>query len=122
VTRRAAAEQGSGTVLVLVAVALLITTALVLSVLGGLLVRQRRLESAADLAALAGASAVQHGRDGCAWAHQVALRNEATLLRCRRSGDVVEVVAGASVSLPLGLRASLRAPARAGPAGDGSPP
>jgi secretion/DNA translocation related TadE-like protein len=68
---------------------------LVLSLLGAglcrLLVDQRRAASAADLAALSGASALQHGQDACAAAGETALRNQAALVGCSVAGDRVLV-------------------------------
>lgn len=85
--------------------------------LGGVVADQRRVESAADLAALAAAGALQTGADACAAASAVARRNGALLRSCRRSGEVVrvEVVRATRVVLGRGVRVS--AQARAGPTG-----
>lgn len=115
--RRPRTAQGSGSVLVASCVVLLSTVALALSVLGGLLVRQRRLESAADLAALAGAAAVQRGEDGCGRAAAVAHLNGARLTGCVTAGATVSVTVGGEARLPVAGAVSQRAVARAGPVG-----
>lgn len=113
---RRARERGSATVLLAGLVVLLVTATLALAVLGGVVAGQRRAESAADLAALAGAGALQDGGDGCAKARAVAAANGAALLACSVAAGRVEVVAGEE-TLVLGRRVSLRARARAGPTG-----
>jgi secretion/DNA translocation related TadE-like protein len=82
------------------------------------MVRSHRLaQSAADLAALAGAAALQHGRDPCQAARSIASANEAALVECRVTGR--DVVVRTEVSGPrwLGQQGDLVAEARAGPAG-----
>lgn len=120
--RRPAPERGSATVLATAPVVLLVAATLVLAVLGGVVARQRRVEAGADLAALAGAAAQQRGEDGCASARAVAAANGSALVACSVVADVVEVVAGGDVALPLGHRVALRARARAGPATSEAPP
>ena len=110
-------ERGSATVLALVAVVLLATAALVGVVLGALATLERRVEVAADLAALAGAAAVQGAMDGCDAAGHVAARNGADLGACEVHGDVLEVRAQRVVHLPVVGRVTLAARARAGPSG-----
>ena len=76
----------------------------------------RRAQVAADLAALAGAGALQRGVDACAAADRIAERHEAVLTRCVVDGRSVEV--STSIALPLALGgADLTARARAGPQG-----
>jgi secretion/DNA translocation related TadE-like protein len=116
-TGRITDQRGSATVLVLVAVVLLAAATLVGLVLGALATLERRVESAADLAALAGAAAVQDAADGCAAARVVAARNDASLGACAVRGDVLEVRAVRVVHLPLVGRVPLAARARAGPSG-----
>jgi secretion/DNA translocation related TadE-like protein len=97
--------------------ALLVLLALAAAVLGRLLVEQRRVAAAADLAALAGAVAVQHHRPGCAEAAEVAARNGATVLSCAVDGDRVRLEAAVSTRVgPLG-RVRVTASAHAGPVG-----
>jgi secretion/DNA translocation related TadE-like protein len=86
--------------------------------LGGvaaLVVDHRRAQAAADLAALAGASDLAAGGDGCTAAGRVAAANRADLSACRHDGRdlrVTVVVAGPGW---LGSLDHLVAEARAGP-------
>ena len=84
-------------------------------VLGRLLVDQRRAAAAADLAALAGAAAVQRGGEGCPAARATATDNGARLERCRVQGEEVRVTARVPSPPLLGRVVVLRAVARAGP-------
>jgi secretion/DNA translocation related TadE-like protein len=114
--------RGSAAVLATTLAGLLVVVALLATVVGGAIADQRRAESAADLAALAGATAVQAGRDACVAAAQVARRNGAVLVRCVADGEVVTL----SVRRPtrigllglvgrLGHGLAVTAEARAGP-------
>jgi secretion/DNA translocation related TadE-like protein len=89
---------------------------LVLSLLGAglcrLLVDQRRASSAADLAALAGATALQEGGDPCTAAAESAQHNAAELVGCTVAGEQVTV--RACVRSP-GLHGLLGAMVRAVP-------
>ena len=88
-----------------------------LSVSGGrLLLDPRRAAVAADLAALAAATAVQHGEDACSEAARVARLNHAALVGCSVRGEVVAVEVEVSARVLLGHQVVLRASARAGPA------
>ena len=81
------------------------------------MVRDHRVaQSAADLAALAGAAALQRGDDGCAAAGSVAAANGARLAGCHTEGS--DVVVRTVVDGPrwLGQPGDLEAEARAGPA------
>jgi secretion/DNA translocation related TadE-like protein len=71
--------------------------------------------SAADLAALAGASALQAGEDGCAAARSNARRNEATVTACSVDGQDVTVLTARRTQPVLGRRFTVHASARAGP-------
>jgi secretion/DNA translocation related TadE-like protein len=110
-----ARERGAATlVAVTLAVALLLcTTAAVLA--GRLLSDQRRAAAAADLAALAGAAAVQRGLDGCPPAQRVAAANGAVLTACRVEGQEVRLTVRTESVRLLGGLLRPRAEARAGP-------
>ncbi len=114
-TSSAAAEAGSASVLAVGMVMMLCVCTLVVAVLGSLAVGQRRVSSAADLAALAAAGAVQRAQDGCAAAASVAASNEAELTDCRVDGEVVTVRVSREVPGAFGWRALLTVEARAGP-------
>jgi secretion/DNA translocation related TadE-like protein len=88
-------------------------------VIAGYLLAGHRAKSAADLAALSGASALVGGRDGCPVAVQIAARQGAAA-RCRRVGDqidfVITVTATVRVSAAVpGLPSQVSAVGHAGP-------
>ncbi len=107
-------DRGLATVLAIAMSGLLL--ALTVGVLCGVAVvgAHRAAQSAADLAALAGAGGVQQGSDGCARAAAIAARNHARLQQCEVTGWNVSVVVVATARLPIG-RVELPARARAGP-------
>ena len=114
--RVAVDERGSASVLAVVLVGALSVAAVLVAAVGAVVADQRRVASAADLAALAGAAAVQSGRDGCASAGAVAHRNAARLASCVVTGQVVLVRTHAADTAPLlGRRLTVRSAARAGP-------
>ena len=121
VARRATEdERGSASVLAIVLVGALSVAAVLVAAVGAVVADQRRVASAADLAALAGAAAVPSGRDGCASAGAVARRNAARLASCAVAGSVVTVRTARETRPLLGRRLTVRSAARAGPVG--SPP
>lgn len=109
-------EAGSGTLLVLAASALLMFVGLGLSGVAAIVVTHRSAQAAADLAALAAASASAAGLDACAAADRSALANAASLASCERVGSVVTVTVRAEGPRLLGRRYDVTAQARAGPA------
>lgn len=108
-------ERGSATVYAMIFIGLLTTVALVAAAVAALFVGQRRAAAAADLAALAGASALQRGGSGCDAAGGIAQANHARLVSCETAGDVLTV--RVSVAVPTLFRSDfqVRARARAGP-------
>jgi secretion/DNA translocation related TadE-like protein len=96
--------------------ALVVVTVLA-SAVGGVVADQRRVESAVDLGALAGASALQQGRDGCAAARSMVRRNGSRTASCAVSGPVVVVHASRHAQRLLGRRFDVSSSARAGPEG-----
>ena len=105
-------ERGSGALLVLVGVGLLLAAGLVASLLGGVLVVRTRVAAAADLAALAGASTALSGADeACAQAARVAAANGTRLDSCRLQG--VQLWVEVSAATPPHLRQAAPVPARA---------
>lgn len=108
---------GSASILVLGAAAFVLVLALgAVTVVTAALARQRA-ETAGDLAALAGAAALQRAEDPCARAVTVAQVQAATLLQCDVDGDDVTVVARIPVGgwLHTWVGAGVQARARAGP-------
>lgn len=112
--RRPRDQRGVAVVLAvgLLAVLVLVTALSVGSV--AIVLAHRRSQAAADLAALAGAAALQRGEDPCVAAGRIARRHDAALDRCLVEGQTV--VLTTTVTLPgvLGGR-PVPARARAGP-------
>jgi secretion/DNA translocation related TadE-like protein len=111
-------EQDRGSATIYAAVALVALTALGVTVSGytALAAAKHRAGAAADLAALAGAQALQDGGDACVSASSVAARNGAQLAVCVVEGLTVEVVARADGPHLLGRAWTFESAARAGPA------
>jgi secretion/DNA translocation related TadE-like protein len=88
--------------------------ATIVAAVGVATARQHEVDAAADLAALAGASAIQHGGDVCAVAAATAASNNSELHSCGIDGDEVEITVTGRVDL-LGMRFRLTSQAHAGP-------
>jgi len=116
-TASADGEEGSATVWVAVFAALLCGGFVVVLTFAAAVSARHRAGAAADLAALAAADRSIHGQDAaCAAAQAIAAAQHTRLMSCQLRGDVVDVVAEASLS-PLGLGLPpARVRARAGPA------
>lgn len=108
-------ETGASTGLVLGLAAVLLGAALLAAAGARVLVAHRMAGSVADLAALAGAVALQHGGDGCAAARRHVDRAEAVTLECRAAGTRVRLVVRVSVGRVLGRELGVEARAHAGP-------
>lgn len=96
---RSRGERGGATVLVVAMAGVLMFVMVGLAAAGGLVTAQRRAQAAADLAALAGASAlaaVSGPTDACAAADRAAGANAAVLDACTPDGRAVRV----TVSVP----------------------
>ena len=111
-------ERGGVTVLVVAMAGVLMFVMVGLAAAGGLVTAQRRAQSAADLAALAAASAladVSGPTDACAAADRVAGRNAAVLDACAPDGRAFRVtVSVAGPDVPW-REVRVTAEARAGP-------
>lgn len=116
-------DRGSAAVLVAVLAGALVVLTLAGSVLGGLLVGQRKAASAADLAALAGAEALgplaaaPGSAAACDTARRVGDANGARLEACHVEGTEVLVEVVVEVGSPLGRPWEVSGLARAGPSG-----
>jgi secretion/DNA translocation related TadE-like protein len=108
-------QRGSAAVLMVVLLGVLGAGTLLLGAVGGAVVGQRRVESATDLAALAGAAAAERGEDACAAAQALVVRNGARLTACSLTGEVVSVRAARPVRSLPGFRLTVSSRARAGP-------
>jgi secretion/DNA translocation related TadE-like protein len=109
-------QRGAATVLVMAMAGVLLLLGAGLGVVAALVVAHRTAQSAADLAALAGATAAGRGGDACGAAAEVAVANSSRLTGCATDGRVVEVSVSAAGPRWLGQAADLTARARAGPA------
>lgn len=101
---------------------MIVVTALALTgcCLAAYLAAAHRVRSAADLAALSGATAETRGEDGCAAARVAARSNGAEVTRCEQAGDDLDFVLTVRVerSVPIlvpGLPGHVWAVAYAGP-------
>ncbi len=113
--RRRGGDRGAATVFAAFGLLALLAVAAACIQLGGALVARHRAQSAADLGALAGASALYRGGDACGAVREYVRRNGAEPAGCAVSGATVLV--HTSVALPLaGLPgpSAARAVARAG--------
>jgi len=119
--RRGPGERGAATLLIVAAAGLLLFVGLALSGVSAVVVAQRRAQSAADLAALSGATAAADGRDGCAAAAATARANGAALVSCVAGADDVRVSVRVRASGPAGRAVDVVADARAGSDPSGSP-
>ena len=109
------AETGSASMWLIPMIAVIGVVTLVLAHVGAALVERREAQSAADLAAVAGAAALQRGEDGCARAAAIAGRNEAELVGCAVSGSRITVRVRRHVEVPILGELPVTARARAGP-------
>lgn len=108
-------DRGSASVMLLTFVATLLFVGAALGVVTALVRAHRTAQSAADLAALAGAQSLVGGEDGCVAAAGVARRNGTSLTTCEVTGSEVSVTVTAAGPRWLGQTADLTAQARAGP-------
>jgi secretion/DNA translocation related TadE-like protein len=108
-------EAGIATVFAVTGIGLICVLAVALVQVGLVVVAKHRAQSAADLAALAGSSAILRGADGCATARSVARRNEVSVDRCRADLAVVSVTATRPARLLGRFRFRVHADARAAP-------
>lgn len=115
-TRPAGRERGSATLFAMAVVGVLVLVGAALGVVAAMVRDHRLAQSAADLAALAGASAAADGRGPCAAADRVATANGAVLDGCAVDGRDVRVQVTVGGPRWLGQRHDLSAEARAGPA------
>ncbi len=109
-------DAGSATVLVLGLTAVVWVAGLAVLLLAQVANARERAATAADLAALAGASHVVTG-DSCRAAGRIATAQSAELGSCRVDGWTVQVTARVPLRGPLRVFPPASARARAGPSG-----
>lgn len=107
-------EAGAASVLTLALLGVLLLVGLGSAGIVAVVAGHRTAQAGADLAALAGAGALQDGGDACGTAAEIARRNRTTLEGCRVEEWEVVVEVASEVRLLRG-QAALRARARAGP-------
>jgi secretion/DNA translocation related TadE-like protein len=115
-SRRGDLDHGSATVYAAFALVALTALAVMVSGFTVIATAKHRAAGAADLAALAGAQALQRGADPCASAADLAARNGAVLADCAVAGRVVTVIARTDGPHLLGRAWTFESAARAGPA------
>ncbi|MEZ5096294.1 MAG: hypothetical protein R2731_09310 [Nocardioides sp.] len=109
-------ERGAASLLAMALAGLLVLLTLGGAAVIGVVHAHRAAQSAADLAALAGARALADGGAGCARAAAVASANGALVTHCTAAGWDLRVVVEVSGPTWWGHRTRLAAEARAGPA------
>ena len=114
-------QRGGGSILLVGLMTVVLTLAMAGVCIAGYLVATHRARSAADLAALSGASSVSTGEVPCSAARRVAVANGATLLSCGQVGDAVDFVVTVRVRVQVStgvpvLPTSIEAVAHAGSA------
>jgi secretion/DNA translocation related TadE-like protein len=109
-------EEGMATVWVLAAGVVIVLVAVAFASAGAATVARHRAESAADLAALAGALRVVDGTDtACARSADVSAANGAHMVACTVDGLDVTIVVEVSAIAGIWFSGTARAAARAGP-------
>lgn len=106
-------ERGSGTVMALGLILLGLALTLGLAQVGVAAVGSTAAHQASDLAAIAGATAVLTGGDGCVTAGEYATKNGSHLESCSVSGWIVTV--RVAKPLKIGLVPEAQSTSRAGP-------
>jgi secretion/DNA translocation related TadE-like protein len=109
-------ERGSATLFAFAVIGVLVLVGAGLGVVAAMVHAHRVAQSAADLAALAGAEATARGRDPCLAAATVATANGATVDSCVVEGSDVRLQVTVAGPHWLGQDHDLSAQARAGPA------
>jgi secretion/DNA translocation related TadE-like protein len=109
-------ERGAASLFAVACLAMLLVVGAALDVVAAMVHAHRVAQSAADLVALAAASAVADGADGCAAAARIATANGASLAACRVDDRDVAVTVTVDGPRWLGQSGDLAAQARAGPA------
>ena len=113
---RADSERGSVSLVVVACVGVLLLLGAALGVVGAMVRAHRQAQSAADLAALAVASAPVWSGDPCAAGAGIAAANDARMVACEVDGREARVRVEVTGPQWLGQDADLAAEARAGPA------
>ena len=108
-------ERGAATVLAMALASVLMLLGLAAAWVGAVVADHRAAQAAADLAALAGAQAVQVGKSPCLAVEQVARANAAQVTRCSVVGTDVCVSVQTKAPALLGRTPTFIGRAHAGP-------
>lgn len=100
-------DRGSATVFAAAISLVLVMAATAAVFVVAVVLASHRARSAADLAALAAATSVATGGDGCSAARINAHANGADVTRCQVTGDSSSFVVAVTVTVRTGLRAPL---------------
>jgi secretion/DNA translocation related TadE-like protein len=95
-------ERGAATFVMLGVLAVVISLAVAVMILGGYVVAVHRARTAADLAALSGAAEFARGGEPCPVARRAAVENQAKLVSCDQVGDQLDFVITARVRVAIG--------------------
>ncbi|GAB2939639.1 Rv3654c family TadE-like protein [Nonomuraea fastidiosa] len=110
-------ERGSATLWGVALMGLLMAVAMAFATVGSVRVAQHRVNSAADLGALAAAKLALIDPEGaCVRATELAAQNGAKLTKCKITDDRADVWTTLPLSLPLLGQITLNGRSRAGPA------
>jgi secretion/DNA translocation related TadE-like protein len=110
-----AEERGSASLPVIALLGLLMFLGAAMSFVAGVVADHRAAQSAADLAALAGAQSLQRGQDPCAAASRIAAVNGASVRSCEVSGEEVVIDVTVAARSYAGYSPDVTGRARAGP-------
>ncbi|MFI7463013.1 Rv3654c family TadE-like protein [Nonomuraea sp. NPDC049646] len=109
-------ERGSATLWGVALMGLLMAVAGGLAAVGAVRVARHRVDSAADLSALAAARAAIADPEGaCGRAAALARRNGVRLAACEITGEIADVRTSLSITLPIAGAHTLTGRSRAGP-------
>ena len=108
-------NRGSASLLVVSLTGVLVLLGLASTVMTAAAAAHRQAQSAADLAALAGATTVQRGGDACAAASGIAVKNRASLVGCAVEGQDIAVSVRVEGPQFLGHTFEITGHSRAGP-------
>lgn len=97
-------ERGVGTVVMVGVMAVILALTLAGICIAGYLVAATRARTAADLAALSGATAYAAGQDACAAARRNARANGASVVLCNQVGDAVDFVVTVRAQVQVDVR------------------
>lgn len=105
--RRSRTDRGAATLFAAALAMVLVTAATIAILVVTAVLAGHRARAAADLTALAGATAAAEGLNACRTAGAVAEANGATLTSCRLAGTPASFVVSVTVAVRTGLRSPL---------------